>query len=52
LSFNVRIIHFLFGVKVLLVQREFKVKDTSMEEFRALLRSYVDVTQGFNGCLK
>ncbi|XP_076470651.1 N-terminal EF-hand calcium-binding protein 1-like isoform X2 [Babylonia areolata] len=36
---------------VLLVQREFQVKEPSMEEFRAVLRSYVDVTQGFHGCL-
>ncbi|KAK7115208.1 N-terminal EF-hand calcium-binding protein 1-like isoform X2 [Littorina saxatilis] len=36
---------------VLLVQREFKLKEDKVEEFRALLRSYVDVTQGFNGCL-
>ncbi|KAL8564628.1 hypothetical protein ACOMHN_032184 [Nucella lapillus] len=35
---------------VLLVQREFRVKEDSVDEFRATLRSYVDVTQGFHGC--
>ena len=38
--------------QVLLVQREFKLKEGSVDEFRAALRSYVDVTQGFNGCFK
>ncbi|XP_025076329.1 N-terminal EF-hand calcium-binding protein 1-like isoform X1 [Pomacea canaliculata] len=36
---------------LLLVQREFVSKENKIEEFRAQLRSYVDVTQGFNGCL-
>nr|KAG5708028.1 hypothetical protein BaRGS_025166 [Batillaria attramentaria] len=36
---------------VLLVQREFVLKEDQTEQFRALLRSYVDVTQGFRGCL-
>ncbi|GFN79207.1 N-terminal EF-hand calcium-binding protein 1 [Plakobranchus ocellatus] len=36
---------------VLLVQREFAVKEDSVDEFQGFLRAYVDLTQGFKGCL-
>ncbi|GFR78961.1 N-terminal EF-hand calcium-binding protein 1 [Elysia marginata] len=36
---------------VLLVQREFAVKEGSVDDFQSHLRAYVDLTQGFKGCL-
>jgi len=34
-----------------LVQREFSVGQEQLDDFKGLLRAYVDVTQGFRGCL-
>ncbi|XP_035827419.1 N-terminal EF-hand calcium-binding protein 1 isoform X1 [Aplysia californica] len=36
---------------LLLVNREFTVTQDKLDEFQANLRAYVDVTQGFRGCL-
>ncbi|RUS69769.1 hypothetical protein EGW08_022465 [Elysia chlorotica] len=36
---------------VLMVQREFSVKEASVDDFQSQLRAYVDLTQGFKGCL-
>lgn len=36
---------------VLLVQREFSVKEGCVDDFQSQLRAYVDLTQGFKGCL-
>ncbi|XP_059149700.1 N-terminal EF-hand calcium-binding protein 1-like isoform X2 [Physella acuta] len=36
---------------ILMIQKEFVVQETKLEDFNAHLRAYVDTTLGFRGCL-